>query len=227
MIAATNRDLEAAVAEGRFRSDLFFRLNVLPDPRCRRCASAREDIPLLVHFFVERFAREMGKRDRRRVAADDGAAGAPTTGRATCASCRTSSSAPWCWRKDRLLELGADFVLSGEPRRTAERAVRSGAGVELDRGGRGEPPIDGLAERRRRRASRRFGKQHILRVLERCDWVIDGPQRRGASARPAAEHAAQPPQEARAAAASEARYAVVHPHCAAPAGSGTARTARK
>jgi Nif-specific regulatory protein len=63
VIAATNRDLEHDVAEGRFRRDLYFRLHVLeilvPPLRSRR-----EDIPELVDFFLRKFTSETGRRIR-------------------------------------------------------------------------------------------------------------------------------------------------------------------
>lgn len=63
IIAATNQDLEKAIKEGKFREDLYYRLNVMPIflPPLRE---RKDDIPALVHHFVEKFNEEHGSRIR-------------------------------------------------------------------------------------------------------------------------------------------------------------------
>jgi transcriptional regulator with GAF, ATPase, and Fis domain len=63
VIAATNRDLHAAMIDKTFRSDLFYRLQVFPI-EIRPLRERKEDIPLLVEYFIDRYASKMGKRIR-------------------------------------------------------------------------------------------------------------------------------------------------------------------
>src|SRR3989454_5774581 len=64
VVAATHHDLNGLVAEGKFRSDLFYRLNVVPIqmPSLRERA---DDIPLLIEYFIDRFGKRVGKKFKR------------------------------------------------------------------------------------------------------------------------------------------------------------------
>src|SRR6516162_7436496 len=61
LVAATHRDLETMMAENQFRSDLYYRLNVIPI-RIPPLRERPEDIPALVRYFTDKFARRMGKQ---------------------------------------------------------------------------------------------------------------------------------------------------------------------
>jgi len=61
IIAATNRDLEEAIKQGAFRSDLFYRLNIFPIP-IPALRERRDDIPLLTNYFIKKLSGRIGKK---------------------------------------------------------------------------------------------------------------------------------------------------------------------
>jgi formate hydrogenlyase transcriptional activator len=154
VIAATNRDLEQEVAAGRFRADLYFRLNVFPIeiPPLRE---RQEDVVLLAHFFIDRFARELGKSVR---------------GIAPDALARLAAY-PWPGNVrelsnviERAVVLARGPLIEAElvPLPTAPRAPAASAASP-------EPSA-------RARTLDEVGRQHILATLERTGWVIEGEQ---------------------------------------------------
>jgi len=174
VIAATNRDLAREVDAGRFRADLYFRLNVFPIvvPPLRERDG---DVALLAHFFADRFARELGK---------------PVHGIAPDALARLDAYAwPGNVRElsnviERAVVLARGPVLDaallavpGAPappagaRATASAPSLAGAevGSSAERAAASEPPatLDELSRR------------HIVATLESCGWVVEG--RRGAA----------------------------------------------
>jgi formate hydrogenlyase transcriptional activator len=155
VIAATNRDLEREVAAGRFRQDLYFRLNVVPIvvPPLRDRAG---DVPLLVHLFVERFARDFGKRI-------EGVS--PET-------MARLADYPWPGNVRELQNV-------------IERAVVLAEGPVLDFGAELLPEVrseDAVDPRPVAPSWARGGtldevsQQHIVDTLVRTSWVIDGPR---------------------------------------------------
>jgi formate hydrogenlyase transcriptional activator len=160
IVAATNRDLAAAIAAGTFRQDLFYRLNVFPLSLPPLRARA-EDIPLLVKFFVQKYGSRVG---RRIDSIDQG-------------TMDRLMSYPWPGNireleniVERALILSASPVLSidreilplsvpGTPR-TMERRPPSGADQEGSRAGDLES----------------VQREHILAVLREAKWVVEGEQ---------------------------------------------------
>ena len=166
VIAATNRDLERAVAEGRFRADLFYRLNVLPI-RVPPLRERRGDIPALVRHLAARAAREIGK---------------PLEGVSHETLERlTAYDWPGNVRElqnviERALIVGTSPMLEVAP----ELMRVDGAATPMT-GAAPAPPPSGEAREASGASLGDVSREHIRRVLEGCAWKIEGPS--GAAAR--------------------------------------------
>jgi formate hydrogenlyase transcriptional activator len=159
VIAATNRDLEKEVAAGRFRADLFFRLNVFPIvmPPVRERSG---DVVLLAHFFADRFAREFGKRIER-IAPE---ALERLQGYAWPGNVRELSNVI-----ERAVVLARGPVLD-----VADALLPAAAAAAA--GDSAAPAVSAAAAGTLEAVERRY----IEDTLERSEWVIEGP--RGAAA---------------------------------------------
>ena len=144
IIASTNRELRADVQQGRFRQDLYYRLNVFPIslPALRQRS---EDIPALVRHLVTRFAREMG---------------------------RPIETVP-----TRVMHALQAYAWPGNIRElenVIERAVIISPGPALQLAEPLEVAADGVPAAEADDRLNGVEKQHILSVLERTGWRIEG-----------------------------------------------------
>ena len=150
VIAATNRDLAAAMAAGSFRADLFYRLNVFPIhvPPLR---ARPGDVAPLVHYFIQKYATKIGKH----------------VASVSDATMQRLASYPWPGNIRELENvIERAVILSPGPWLEVEAQVAplSSAGQETDADG---GPILTLEDSER---------AHILRTLKGCGWVVDGPR---------------------------------------------------
>jgi formate hydrogenlyase transcriptional activator len=168
MIAATNRDLEAAVREGRFRADLFYRLNVVPlhVPPLRE---RREDIPQLAMYFLGRYARAFGRSA------------------ASLSPVSMDRLLAYAWPGNvRELQnvIERAVVLSSGPvlELSAETFSATAAAAPTGDRGDGVPTRDAAARdvppvaHPETATLEEIERAYILRMLDRAGWVIQGPR---------------------------------------------------
>ncbi len=167
IIAATNRNLEEDVRVGRFRSDLFYRLNVLP-LRVPALRERRADIPELVLFFLERSCQKFG----RKVMSVSQETMKHLTAYEWPGNIRELQNViergvVLC--RGSLLTMGRDLLPVVESKAPATQpAGRAG----------GEPPDQPTlqAQQGSQRSLEEIEKEHILRVLDSTGGIIDGPK---------------------------------------------------
>jgi formate hydrogenlyase transcriptional activator len=169
VIAATNRDLLQEVREKTFREDLYYRLNVFPVhlPPLRE---RRDDIPLLVHFLVNKFAPRVGKRL-------DGVS------RATM---QRLQEYPWPGNVrelenvlERAVILATGPTLEVAPDLLPAKALTPPAEERAQPEGAGEAPVTAAAPPASGRplpSLEAVERDHITTVLRHTNWVITGPR---------------------------------------------------
>ena len=153
LVAATNRDLTDMTKQGEFRIDLYYRLNDFPI-RIPPLRERREDIPLLVEYFMEKFARRMGKRIES----------VPST------TMEKLVSWPWPGNVRELQNMIERGVI-----------LSKGFVLEIPLAELEQPVIPVLNDNNGTATLKDFEREHILQALHDSGWVIGGPA--GAAAR--------------------------------------------
>jgi transcriptional regulator with GAF, ATPase, and Fis domain len=159
VIAATNRDLTQAVAEGKFRRDLFYRLNVFPIvmPPLRQ---RPDDIPLLAHYFVQRHAGRIGR---------------PIT-RVPAATMARLTAYPWPGNIRELENvIERAVILSSGPDLELASELIPAIAVAVDDTSNAGLTTDTSAVTAADRSLGHIEREHILEVLQRTNWRIEGP----------------------------------------------------
>jgi len=161
IIATSNRDLDQMVADGRFRADLFYRLNVFP-VRVPSLRERPEDIPLLVRHFAEQCARRMNKKIE------------------TISSETLKQMRQYHWPGnirelqnviERAVILSAGPVLNVPLSEIQSRPLpAAGDGSE-----NGDEKGDRSAGKNIRNVLEETERKHILNVLSQTNWIVAGP----------------------------------------------------
>jgi formate hydrogenlyase transcriptional activator len=158
IVAATNRDLKKSVESGKFRADLYYRLNVIP-LRVPALRERRSDIPEIAMAFLQRSARQMRKavtsisRETMKLLVNYAWPG-------NIRELQNVIERGVVLSKGSVLRLGADLLPIDGPNMTTE--------PEPIAGSKGSDSLEEIQ------------RQHIIRVLERTGWVISGPNGAGA-----------------------------------------------
>lgn len=165
VVAATNRNLEELVREGKFRADLYYRLNVVPlrVPALRERAS---DIPLLATFFVQKFTKNMGRR----------------AAQITDETMQKLANYPWpgnirelqnVIERAVILAPGDALVLAEELRAPAGVAISSATESKSAAKAEFANP-NPKAEAPNTSALEEVERRHIETVLQQANWMIEG-----------------------------------------------------